>query len=755
MKFTVNWLRQYVELPLSAEELAEKLTFAGLEVEQIQPWGRGIPAEVVVGEIVASEKHPNADKLSVCRVRDGAGERQIVCGAKNYRVGDKAPLALPGAKLPNGVTIGVAKLRGVESQGMLCSAEELGLGKGEEGLMILPADAPVGQRFVDYLGGPDVIIEIEVTPNRPDWLSVLGIARELSALTGAPLRWPTVPAGMCGDVPGLVTVEAPELCPRYTGRVITGVKVGPSPLWMRLLLEKVGVRSINNVVDVTNFVLLETGHPLHAFDRERLAGGRVIVRRARAGERFEAIDGSRHELNGEMLVIADETGPVALAGIMGGLNSEIRDQTSEVLLESAWFEPANVRRTSKRCTLTSESSYRFERGVDIGGVLWASDRATQLITELAGGQSGPVVDVVARPITRRRVACRHAQVERLLGIKVPAEEVRRIFVSLGMKPVREDADEIEVEVPTFRVDVEREADLIEEVCRVYGVEKIPAAMEPSVPATSEFDAVWDRLMELRRALTALGYHEALNYTMVARGEVAVQNPLQSHLTALRASLIPGLLQNVRTNVARQQNDVRLFEVGRVFRAGGTESWMLGIAATGRRHPGDWERTESLDYLDVKGVLEELGLEGEVRVVAGAELRQWDLRQPVVVTEVALDEWLQRERPQKQYRELPRFPAVVRDVAWVVDESVTHAVLLAAMQRHRTNLLERIELFDIFRGGTLPAGKKSVAYSLTYRAADRTLTDREVNEAHERLVRAVQRELGCEIRERQTAAGFSD
>ncbi|MCS7049810.1 MAG: hypothetical protein NZ483_11030, partial [Verrucomicrobiae bacterium] len=371
------------------------------------------------------------------------------------------------------------------------------------------------------------------------------------------------------------------------------------------------------------------------------------------------------------------------------------------------------------------------------------------------GVSGPVVDVLARPVTPRRVRCRCGQVERLLGVKVPREEVRRIFVSLGMKPVGEDAESIEVEVPTFRVDVEREADLIEEVCRVYGVEKIPAAMQASVPATSEFDVVWDRLMELRRRLTALGYHEALNYTMVAEGEVAVQNPLQSHLTALRASLIPGLLQNVRTNVARQQTSVRLFEVGRVFRAGGAEHWMLGIVACGRRHPGDWERTEDVDLLDVKGVLEELGLEGEVRVVAGAELRRWDLRQPVVVAEVGLDGWLRREEPPRQYRELPRFPAVVRDVAWVVDESVTHGTLMAAMERHRTNLLERIELFDIFRGGTLPTGKKSVAYSLTYRAADRTLTDREVNEAHERLVRAVQRELGCEIRERQTAAGISD
>ncbi|MCX7916388.1 MAG: phenylalanine--tRNA ligase subunit beta, partial [Verrucomicrobiae bacterium] len=392
---------------------------------------------------------------------------------------------------------------------------------------------------------------------------------------------------------------------RYTAQVLCGVKVGPSPSWLRQILEKVGLRSINNVVDVTNYVLLECGHPLHAFDYHLLKGRRIIVRRAENGEQFVAIDDSRHELTSEMLVIADAERAVALAGIMGGKNSEINDATTEVLLEAAYFHPPNIRRTSKRLGLASESSYRFERGTDIEGLVFASHRAARLIQQLAGGQvARGMIDVLASPIQRRRVGCRYAQVRRLLGIEVPAETVKKIFVSLGMSVTRDDNTACEVEVPTFRVDVEREADLIEEVCRVYGVEKIPAAMQASVPATSEFDVVWDRLMELRRRLTALGYHEALNYTMVAEGEVAVQNPLQSHLTALRASLIPGLLQNVRTNVARQQTNVRLFEVGRVFRASGAERWMLGIVACGRRHPGDWERTEDVDLLDVKGVLEE-------------------------------------------------------------------------------------------------------------------------------------------------------
>ncbi len=738
MKFTYNWLKQYVAFDWSPPQLAEKLTFAGIEVEAITSLGANLPPEVVIAEILASEKHPNADRLSVCRV---TGDRQIVCGAKNYKVGDKVPLALPGATLPGGLTIKVSKLRGVESQGMLCSAEELGLPKAEDGLLILPADAPVGMKLADYLGPGDTVFDIEVTPNRPDWLSVIGIAREVSALTGNPLKLPEF--SVAGDASeAAVTVEAPDLCPRYSARLIRGVKIGPSPAWLKQTLEKVGLRSVNNVVDATNYVLLECGHPLHAFDYHRLAGHRILVRRARNGEPFVAIDGSRHELSDDMLVIADAERAVALAGIMGGKNSEIHDATTDVLLESAWFLPANVRKTSRKLGLASESSYRFERGADIGGVIWASDRATALIQELAGGVPGKITDVLARPIEKRRVRCRYAQVGRLLGIELPAEAVKKIFVGLGLAVIRDEPAGCEVEVPTFRVDLEREADLIEEVCRIYGVEKIPAQMQPALPAVSEFDTQWDARRQLRQKLIALGFHEAMNQTLVAEGDLKLQNPLTADQRALRSSLVPGLLQNLRTNVSRHQYDVKLFEIGRVFGADGTESLHLALAATGRRTPGDWQRTEKVDYFDLKGALEELGLEAEIHQIPAAQAKKLDLRDAVFVAEVEVPP--ARREAERQFRELPKFPAIVRDVALIVDESVTHAQVLEAIGQNKD--LERVELFDIFRGGSIPTGKKSLAYSLTFRAADRTLTDAEVNEAHERIKRRLQEKLRGEIRE---------
>jgi phenylalanyl-tRNA synthetase beta chain len=748
MKFTYNWLKQYVDAPWSPSELADKLTFAGIEVEDVVSLGGQIPEQVVVAQILSSEKHPNADKLSVCRVNDGTGERQIVCGAKNYKVGDKVPLALPGAAMAAGFTIKESKLRGVMSQGMMCSADELGLPKGEDGLLILPADAPVGKRFAEYVGPGDTMFDVEVTPNRPDWLSVIGIAREIAAMTGATLRWPDVAVPESAERAERltsVTVEAPDLCPRYMARVIRGVKIGPSPAWLKETLEKVGMRSINNVVDITNFVLLETGHPLHAFDYNLLQEHRIVVRRARPGEKFESIVGSTHELAGEMLVIADAGRPVALAGVMGGSNSEINDATTDVLLESAYFLPANIRRTSKRLGLSSESSYRFERGTDIEGLVFAANRAARLIQELAGGQvCAGCVDVLAKPIQHRRVPCRYSQINRLLGTTVPAEAVKKILTGLGLSLVSEQDGVTEWVVPPFRVDLEREADLIEEVCRIHGVEKIPAEMQPSRPAISAFDARWDRLMTIRRTLNALGFHEATNQTMVQAGTLKLQNPLTSEMGALRESLTPGLLQNLRTNVSRHEFDVKLFEIGRVFAGDGRESLHLALAATGRRTPGDWQRTEKMDYFDLKGALEELGFNSPIKEIPAALAKKMNLRDAVFVAECEISD--ASATAEKMFRELPKFPAVVRDVAMVVEENVSHADMEQAIRSAGIKLLERVQVFDIFRGGQIPAGKKSVAYSLTYRAADRTLTDAEVNSAHDKIKRQLQQAVKCELRE---------
>ena len=759
MKFTYNWLKQYVDFDWSPEELAEKLTFAGIEVENVVNVGGGALRQVIVCQILSSEKHANADKLSVCRVTDGTGERQIVCGAKNYKVGDKVPLALPGVTLPNGMTIKEAKLRGVESQGMLCSAKELGLAEDVDGLLILPADTPVGSKLSDALGGIDTVFDIEVTPNRPDWLSVIGIAREISALTGNPLKLPEVTVQESGEPVEKLTsvkVEAPELCPRYTARVIRGVKIGPSPAWLKQTLEKVGLRSVNNVVDATNYVLFECGHPLHAFDYNLLAEHRIVVRRATKGESFVAIDETKHELAAEMLVIADAKRAVALAGVMGGKESEINDQTTDVLLESAWFLPSSIRKTSKQGGLSSDSSYRFERGADIGGVIWASNRAAQLIQQLAGGQvARGIVDALAKPIAKRRVRCRYAQVNRLLGIAVSAETVKKIFTGLSLNVVTSDANGCEVEVPTFRVDLEREADLIEEVCRIHGVEKIPAQMQPAFAAVSKFDTQWDALARVRQILTALGFHEAQNQTLVSEGDLKLQNPLNADQLALRSSLVPGLLTNLRTNVSRHQFDVKLFEVGRVFSSDGKESLRLALAVTGRREPHSWEtsvREATLDYFDVKGALEEVGetlgipVNTAVQQIPPIQAKKLDLRDAVYVAEVELAPLLAGGERERTFRELPKFPAVVRDVALVVDEDVPHGDILAAILKNRNKVLERVELFDIYRGSSIPTGKKSMAYSLTFRAPDRTLTDTEVNGAHEQVKRSISQTLKCEIRE---------
>ncbi|HUJ09971.1 MAG TPA: phenylalanine--tRNA ligase subunit beta [Verrucomicrobiae bacterium] len=754
MKFTYNWLKQCVEFDWSPQELAEKLTFAGIEVENVVEIGGGALKEVVICQILSSEKHPNADKLSVCRVTDGQTERQIVCGAKNYKVGDKVPLALPGTTLPNGLTLKLAKLRGVESQGMMCSPEELGLPKGDvDGLLILPADTQVGIKLSEALGGADTLFDIEVTPNRSDWLSVIGIAREVAALTGKPLRLPEISIKEGTENTEKLTsvkVEAPELCPRYTARVIRGVKIGPSPGWLKRTLEKVGMRSINNVVDVTNYVMLECGQPLHAFDFNLLGENRIVVRRATSGERFVAIDDSQHELSSEMLVIADAKKAVALAGVMGGKESEINAGTTDVLLESAYFTPPNVRKTSKKLGLSSESSYRFERGADIDGVIWASNRATQLIQETAGGQiARGIIDALAKPVVKRKVRCRFSQVNRLLRIEVPAEAVKRIFVGLGMNVASSTTDGVEVEVPTFRVDLEREADLIEEVCRIYGVEKIPAKMQPATAAISEFDARWDRLTQVRQTLTALGFHEAQNQTLVSEGELKLQNPLNADQQALRSALVPGLLANLRTNVSRHLFDVKLFEIGRVFAADGKESLRLALAVTGRREPHSWETTvreAKLDYYDVKGALEVLGASGEIRQISPSQAKKLDLRDAVFVAELELAPLISKAERETTFRELPKFPAVVRDMALVVNEAVTHADVMAAIERNRNKFLEKVEIFDIFRGSSIPTGKKSMAYSLTFRAPDRTLTDAEVNQSHEQLKRWLQQALQCEIRE---------
>jgi len=718
------------------------------------------------------------------------------------------PLILPGHTLPAKpgappVTIKAGKIRGVESQGMLCSPDELGLPETVEGLLILRPDAAVGQPFAEYLGrqGSDTVYDLEITPNRPDWNSVIGIAREISALTGNSLRLPEIhiaPSCLAGEpTEKLLTVRIlePELCSRYTARIVRGVKVGPSPAWLRSTLEKAGLRSINNVVDVTNFVMLEIGHPLHAFDYHLLGGHpAIIVRRAAEGEKFVTLDGKERLLTNHTLLIADENKAVALAGVMGGQNSEIQPSTVDVLIESACFQPQNIRATSKKLELRTDSSYRFERGADPGICDWAGRRAAQLILETAGGRLlDPAIDAYPAPPPPKEISLRCEKTNELLGVDIAPAAQMQFLQRLGLECGLPSPPTFRI--PTFRVDLKREADLIEEIGRLYGVDKIPATPPRGAVGVNTFDAVHDQIAEARRLLAALGLFEAQGQTLIShvealkttsavKTEIAkLSNPLSADMDVLRPSLLSGLLAALRYNVSHKHNDVALFEIGRVFMQSEgkvKEERRLGIALTGRRQPVFWggvERDVKYDIYDLKGALEEFfeqfGLRGvtwargeenrtfflesamiklgkldlgEIGQLSNQQAKFYDLRDGVFMAELNLDLILARRVPAKSFKPLPAYPAIRRDVAMLVPETVLFDAVQNAVKQAKPPNLEKMELFDVFRGRNVPAGQKSIACAFTYRNTERTLTDAEVNAAHEKLVEQLKHSLPATIRD---------
>ena len=815
MKVTLNWLKQYVDFNWSPEEMTERLTMLGLEVEGVEKLSGAFDG-IVVAQVITRDKHPGADKLSLCRVNDGTGERQIVCGAQNFKAGDKVPLILPGASLPlkageqEPFTIKVGKIRGVESHGMMCSHEELGLDpeaighKKEDGLLILREDAKVGQPFGEYLGrsGSDVVYDLEVTPNRPDLNSLIGIAREIAALTGNPLRIPEIksqPSAVSTGSLVAVRIDDSELCPRYTARVIQGVKVGPSPDWLKATLEKVGIRSISNVVDATNYVMLESGQPLHAFDYHLIAKNAaglptIVVRRAAGGEKFKTLDNQERTLANDMLLIADEQKAIAVAGVMGGANTEINDQTVDVLLESAYFTPVNIRRTSKLLGLRTDASYRYERGADIGIADWASQRAAQLILETAGGRLAEgVVDVQPAAKPAKEVTLHFQKTTAVLGITIPHPEQIHYLTKLGLKLVNQTPGICTFGIPTWRVDLKREVDLVEEIGRLYGIDKIPSTPPRGALGANAYDAVYDQIDDVRRILTGLGLNEAQGQTLISKTEargnaeadiVALANPLSADMDILRPSLLPGLIHSLRHNVSRKNYDVALFEIGRVFTNvnGQTkEERRVAIAITGQRALPFWsgdERDAKFDAYDLKGLaedlLEQFGLRGIVfgkraasttlflesaAVTLGGKLplgelgqllpalaKKYDLRDAVFLAEFNLDLLISRRNAGKSFKVLPQFPSSRRDVAMIVPEVITHDAVLTAVKSAKPANLESVELFDVFRGKRVPAGQKSLAYAFTYRAADKTLTEAEVNVSHTKVVETFKTQLQAVFRE---------
>jgi phenylalanyl-tRNA synthetase beta chain len=802
MKISVKWLKEYVALPADVEELARKLTAVGLEIEGLERPGEALRG-VVVAQIQESVQHPNADKLSVTQVDLGGPERlQVVCGAKNFKVGDKVPLATLGTRLPNGVEIKQAPLRGVDSFGMLCSAKELGLSEDSAGLLILPPELKPGTPIAEALGLDDVVLEVNVTPNRPDALSHLGVAREVAVATGAALRLPVPKLVESGEpISSLlkVRIEDPVRCPRYAARVIENVKIGPSPRWLQERLKACGVRSISNVVDVTNFVLLEYGHPMHAFDLDKLAGQEIVVRTARPGEKVTTLDGKERALEAEDLLICDRDRGQALGGIMGGADSEVSAVTTRVVLESAYFLPSGVRRTSKRHGLHTEGSHRFERGADVDAAIPAVDRAAALIAELAGGTvARGRVDVHPQPQPLRRVSLRYGRVEKFLGVAIAEADCRRILGALGFRPVEEGSGQTTFEVPRARVDVEREEDLLEEVARVHGYDNIPAQLPRGLAELAPEPASAEAERRARQALSGAGLSEVVNYSFVmprvleALGgqeqPVALLNPLSVEHSVMRTSLLPGLLENLSRSVRHQVDTVFVYETGRAYLrdpAGGQgqqpatrEVPRLAGLVWGLRGGRTWTQKEArADFYDAKGAVENvlhalhvdavrfvpaespayhpracarveladgtvLGHVGELhpRVTKALELPR-----DVFVFELDSAPLYAAARLVPAWGGMPRFPAVLRDLAVVVPLALPNDDVRRVILEVGGPLVEDALVFDVYTGKPIPEGRKNLAYAIRYRSPERTLTDAEVGTAHQRIISEVNQRLGAALR----------
>ena len=792
MRITYRWLQEFIDIEeLSAKEVADILTDVGIEVDSVSYAAEGIE-KVVTGKIVELKKHPNADRLKICKVDVGDAVLQIVTGADNVFEGAVVPVALHGAKLPNGVRIKRSKLRGEVSEGMLCSEEELGLTDSAKGIMILPDDVEVGKDIKEVLGLDDWVIEYEITTNRPDALSVLGIARELRAVLGKPIKLPSISfseGNFKAEEEATLKVLDSAACPRYDGFVIKELTNKNSPLWMQVRLYLVGLRPINAVVDITNYVMYELGQPLHAFDLEKLAGREVVVRRAKEGERILTLDGVERELLPSDLVIADAEKPVAIAGIMGGEESGTSLETKEVFLESAHFDPMTVRRTSKRLALMTDASYRFERGADIEATEFAAKRALHLIQKICGGKVAKgKLSFYPKPYTPKVIVFNPDRATRILGLNIPARKSFEILSNLGFT-VKKEQDYIVVKVPSWRkYDVTREIDLIEEVVRIYGMKNVVSSY-PLMHSEVERNFVYDKIQEVKEFLGALGLNEAINYSFIGEklykkfgfnveNLIKIANPLSEEWTFMRDKIFPSLVQNAVMNINRNERNVLLFEVARVFvNKGGNlpeEPLHLGFALTGKVPEGLFKERE-VDFYDLKGIVESLmenlrlpcefePLESEAYLhpgqsakvlVEGKEvgfigklhpdvLERLEVNQDIFVGELDLGELLKLSEERKiVFRQIPKFPPVTRDIAVLVDLHVPVAEIERVI-RSSAKYLEKLKLFDVYTGKGIPEGKKSVAFSLVFRSLDKTLSDEEVNEIMNVIIKELEK-IGAKLR----------
>ena len=798
-----SWLKEYLAFRIPPEKLAERLSMLGLEIESIAHLGekyRGF----IVGRVLAVQKHPNADKLTVCSVDAGGDPLQIVCGAPNVAAGQKVPVGLVGATVPKNqhdpdgkpFVLSRVKIRGVESYGMICSAYELDLGRDAEGILVLDEDAPVGKPLAEYLGMDDVAFDIEITPNRPDWLSHIGVAREIGVLAG---RQPTVPAVRLKESRTpigsalKITVKDRTNCPRFSARMVRGVTIGPSPKWMQDRLRNAGLRPRNNVVDITNYVMLECGQPLHAFDYALLHGGQIVIRQAFPGTSFTTLDGKTHTLPDGAVMVCDAEREVSIAGIMGGENSEINDATADIVLESAYWTPSSIRRTAKRLGITSDASQRFERGADPNGVRYALDRAAALVVDVAGGTLlKGANDIYPRKIRPRVVPLRPARVNAVLGTELRTPDIVRALRLLNLTPGKRTGDVIHVTVPTYRVDLEREIDLIEEIARVYGYDRIEEKTTATVDIAHPFTRL-DQEARLRESLIGMGFKEVITNSMQSAdrarlGEatpVAILNPQNQDMTHLRTTLVPGMLDVVARNQSLGNSDLRLFELGHVFSVGREGSKALVgnfieevrvcMLISGTAGLRTWSGPpRPADLFDLKGEVEDfvervtldkgwafsystsngltdntlsIEIHGSYAGYLGQikrEIREkFGIEQDVFVAE--LPAGVLARRDVRAYEQLPRFPKVRRDVAFVVREGVSASELERAIRDSAGGLLQRVELFDLYRGEPLKPGTKSLAFTLELLSREKTLTEEEIESEVRKIVRGVEQSLGATLR----------
>ncbi len=800
MKIPLSWLKEYVDFEDTVEGLADKLTFSGVEVEGVARRGGGVPG-VVVGEVTGIEKHPNADKLTLCKVNyGGPAEMTVVCGAPNAAVGGKYPFAPLGTALPCGITIEKRKVRGVFSEGMLCAEDELGISEDHTGLMVLDAQWAPGTALSEVLGPPETVIEVEITPNRPDCLSLLGLAREVAALYGTKVKVPDTT--LTESHPAVekatsVVVEDLKDCPRYTARVLQDVQVGPSPDWMRRRLEAAGIRAINNIVDITNYVMLECGQPLHAFDQKLLAEGRIVVRHPKPGEKILTLDGVERALEPQMLVIADARKPMAVAGVMGGEHSGINESTREVLLESANFRPAAVRATSKKLGMLSDAAYRFMRGVDAELAEFGSRRAAKLMCELAGAKLLlGVVDVRAEPRKPWKVVCRPARLAALLGLPAPPEAIAKVFTALGLKVLTCGPEAIEVQVPTFREDLTREADLIEEYARLH-LKELPPVRSRATVVPGADDQPAQAQARLRDVLVGLGLQQIMHYSFLAEGlldlfdhdnapgRVKLANPLTADHTVLRDALLPQMAETIGLNFSRQVAATAFFETGRVFRLGRDglpteeDHVSIGLAGpAGRTGLDKFRPVGELEmFLWIKGAWEQVAAALKLRGAAlrpadrpwsepgrGMEItvdgaavgwlgllkagiaKEWRIHEPVGLLEAAVKPLVKDVATMQGLTPPPSYPSIRRDAALIVASDVRHEQVVEVARAAAPAELEKIELFDIYAGKNLGVGRKSMAYAFTYRSKSGTLTDEAANGFQEKVNAALKAHLPAEIRE---------